>query len=320
MKKIIRRLVHNMGFKTDGEYQLLKDELSKWQTEFFPPGHYYSPLNDIGHLKAENEDFFRYDVSIKDVDLRIENQLHFLEQIKLHYKLLPFTSEKNSSFRYHYDNGFFSYSDGVLLFCILLHLRPKRVVEIGSGYSSALMLDTNEHFIDNNINLTFIEPYPEERLLGLLKPNDEATVIKDFVQNVKLDEFRQLGAGDILFVDSSHVSKFKSDLNYILFNVLPELASGVYIHFHDIFFPFEYPKEWILSGRAWNEIYLLRAFLMNNNKYEIVLFPSMIEQMQTDWFKVNMPLATTPHAKWADKNGAQTFLPTLGQSFWIKKK
>jgi len=80
----------------------------------------------------------------------------------------------------------------------------------------------------------------------------------------------------MLFVDSSHVSKAGSDLNHILFNILPRLNEGVILHFHDIFYPFEYPKTWVCgdSWHSWHEAYLLKAFLMYNNSFEIIFWNS----------------------------------------------
>ena len=131
---------------------------------------------------------------------------------------------------------------------------------MGSGYSSCVILDTNELFFNNNISCIFIEPYPQLQE-SLLKENDKdkIEIIPKRLQDVEVSKFSSLSSGDILFVDSTHVSKVDSDVNYIFFEILPSLTNGVYIHFHDIFYPFEYPKEWIYEGRAWNENYILRA-------------------------------------------------------------
>jgi hypothetical protein len=115
------------------------------------------------------------------------------------------------------------------------------------------------------------------------------------LKNKKLEDieksfFQNLTAGDILFIDSSHVSKINSDVNYLFFEILPLLQSGVYVHFHDIFFPFEYPKEWIYEGRFWNEAYLLRAFLEFNNAFRIVFFNSYMQQTNKDELWKDMPL------------------------------
>ncbi len=91
-----------------------------------------------------------------------------------------------------------------------------------------------------------------------------------------LSVFQSLNSGDVLFVDSTHVTKLGSDVNRIFFEILPALASGVIVHFHDIFYPFEYPRAWVREGRGWNETYLLRAFLEYNEAYEVLLWAHML--------------------------------------------
>jgi len=109
---------------------------------------------------------------------------------------------------------------------------------------------------------------------------------------------------DILFIDSSHVSKIGSDLNYIFFEILPHLNSGVLIHFHDIFYPFEYPKKWILErNMVFNENYILRAFLEYNSAFNILIFNDFLQYYYKDWFSENMPLC----------------LKNQGQSIWLRK-
>ena len=153
------------------------------------------------------------------------------------------------------------------------------------------MLNTNELFFNSKIQLSFIEPFPEERLYKVLRENDKqcATVIKSMVQDVEADLFTSLEENDILFIDSTHISKAGSDVNHIFFNILTALKPGVFIHFHDIFYPFELPYHWIRE-RKWffNEIYLLSAFLMNNPDYDIVLFNSLLQKKYKSWFVEEM--------------------------------
>jgi predicted O-methyltransferase YrrM len=174
---------------------------------------------------------------------------------------------------------------------MIRHFRPRRVVEVGSGFSSALMLDTNELHCDPPMQLTFVDPHPD-RLDGLLRPHDRGAVrlIAAPVQGVALDLFDALGAGDFLFVDSSHVSAPGSDVNHLLFTALPRLRPGVVVHFHDVFYPFEYPPEWIREGRAWNELYTLRAFLQYNAAFEVLLFNSYLGYRHADLIRRQMPL------------------------------
>ena len=128
-----------------------------------------------------------------------------------------------------------------------------------------------------------IEPFPQ--LLESLITDDDRnriTILGDMLQDVPLQTFSSLSAGDFLVIDSTHVSKIDSDVNHIFFNILPSINSGVYIHFHDIYYPFEYPKEWIYQGRAWNELYILRAFLQYNPAFEIVFFNSMLGTLEKE--------------------------------------
>src|SRR5690606_1842332 len=187
-------------------------------------------------------------------------------------KEMPFKAEKSEGLRYYFENSAYAYSDAIHLYCMLRHLKPRKLIEVGSGHSSCVTLDTNELFLGGSVETTFIEPYPE-LFMSLIKESDRAkiNIVPTRLQDVDLSLFETLQANDILFIDSTHVSKINSDVNYIFFEILPRLASGVYIHFHDIFFPFEYPKAWVYEGRAWNEAYILRAFLQYNNAFSVVL-------------------------------------------------
>jgi hypothetical protein len=230
-------------------------------------------------------------VGIPGIDLREAEQLTLLEQFVGYYNNMPFSVNKTSGFRYYFDNPAYSYSDAILLYCMIMHLRPKRIVEIGSGFSSCAILDTNELFFSNSIETTFIEPHPD-LLMSLVKEEDKSTmqVIPQRLQDVPLDVFAALEPHDILFVDSTHVSKVNSDVNRILFEILPSLPSGVRVHFHDIFYPFEYPMNWIYEGRAWNEIYILRAFLQYNERFVIELMNTYMEHFHRPFFERHMPL------------------------------
>ena len=186
----------------------------------------------------------------------------------------------------------YSYADAICLYAMMRHLRPKRIIEVGAGHSSCAMLDTNEIFFDNSIALTFIEPHPES-FLSLLEHGDQRRIelLTSRIQDVDPGRFASLSANDILFVDSSHVSKVGSDVNYLIFKILPMLQSGVYVHFHDIFYPFEYPKAWICDlGIAWNEAYLLRGFLQYNQSFRIAFFNTYLERFYEKEIRDLMPL------------------------------
>jgi predicted O-methyltransferase YrrM len=273
--------------------------------QFVPPGHFYSPIPALNDIRAnENSVFCTESRNIRGLDLHEEEQLHQLCEFKIYYKELPFSAKRNPPLRYFFDNPAYSYSDAIFLFCMIRHLKPQRIIEVGSGYSSCLMLDTNDLYFDGSISLTFIEPHPE-LLLSLVRngDRDRIKIIGNRVQEVDLAEFDALEAGDILFIDSTHVSKIFSDVNRLFFEILPRVKEGVVIHFHDIFYPFEYPREWVYEGRAWTEAYLLRAFLQYNRSFRIILMNTFLERFHRDFFEQAMPLC----------------LKNPGGSIWIRK-
>ena len=186
---------------------------------------------------------------------------------------------KNGNTRYYYENKFFSYGDGIILNMFLRKTQPKRIVEVGCGFSSAMMLDTCDMFSElGDVDFTFIEPEPERRLLKLVKEK-EINLIKSNLQDLEPDLiYNSLEAGDLLFIDSSHVVKLNSDVMFIFDRILPNLKKGVYVHFHDVVYPFVYPDCWVREGRFWNEAFFLKQFLAYNDSWKIVLWPVMLHQ------------------------------------------
>lgn len=272
----------------------------------FPAGHYYSTVVSLEEIIQTQDEIWKKEISekIEGISLNTTAQLELLENISTYYSEMPFKDGVQDNLRYYLDNTFYSYTDGIVLYLILRHFQPEKVIEIGSGFSSAVLLDTRELFLDPEIEYTFIEPYPEERLNSLMddRENGKVDLISQRVQSVPLSTFEQLGKGDILFIDSTHAVKTGSDVNYILFDILPILTSGVLIHFHDIHYPFEYPKEWVLNGFGWNETYFLRAFMLYNKDFSILLFTDFLQKFYPEIF-IGMPLC---------KKGT-------GSSFWIVK-
>jgi predicted O-methyltransferase YrrM len=298
LKKTIQNLINKLPY-VRGLYNQSKN--SK-----YPNGHFYSPVISIQDVKNRENEIWKNveNDGINGIQLRKQEQKKLISLLNKYYKELPFKEEKQKDIRYYFDNNYFCHTDAIILYSIIRHFQPKKIIEIGSGFSSAVMLDTNELFFDNKINLTFIDPYPD-RLYSQMTENDKSNfkVIETDVQLISLDVFEKLEAGDILFVDSTHVTKTGSDVNYILFEILPILKSGVLIHFHDIFYPFEYPKNWVFRGFNWNEAYIVKAFLMYNTEFEIKLFSEYLHRHSKESFK-DMPLAY--------KN--------TGGNLWIEKK
>lgn len=293
---IFRKLVKNAL-----PYYLVKKYMASSGGAAFEPGGYYSPIPSMDEIMGYNFNC-SLPVALSGIDLNTDEQLNLLDSFEPFYKELPFTDEKSENLRYYYKNSFYSYSDAILLYCMIRHLKPKKIIEVGSGFSSGVTLDTNERFLEKSINCVFIEPYPE-RLESMLKNDDNVTIHKKRLQDIPIEIFGELKENDILFIDSTHVAKFNSDVNYVFHEILPLLARGVHIHFHDVFYPFEYPREWLIEGRAWNEQYMLRAFLEHNNDFKIVLFNTYLEKMYEAKIKKRFPL----------------LYKNTGGSIWIKK-
>lgn len=278
---------------------------SDW-ARFFPPGHFYSPLPSREEVA---EAFARggFGPPFADVDLNEPGQMARLERFAGFYPEQPFPEQAGEGRRFYLDNPSYGHFDAIMLYCMLREAQPRRVIEVGSGFSSAAMLDLNERCFGGAIGLTFIDP-DMKRLRPLLRPDDErrVTLIEKRVQEVPLETFAALAENDVLFIDSSHVSKIGSDVNRLYFDVLPALAPGVLIHIHDVAGNLEYPAPWFEEGRAWNEQYLLRAFLMNNAAYRIELFSGWLFNTRHAWFREHMPLC-------ARGGGGQLWLRKLGR-------
>lgn len=295
-------LIHKILYNLIPYYFIKKHQVGR-DVNPLSPGGFYSPIPSLESIRGH--DFNKtLPEEIPGIDLNAEEQLTLLHSFDSFYKELSFPEKKSEDFRYYYENEAYSYSDAILLYSMIRHLKPKNFIEVGSGFSSSVTLDTNEKFMNSSINCTFIEPYPQ-RLESLLKNTDKEniTIHRTGLQQVRLELFKELQENDILFIDSTHVSKFNSDVNYLFSEILPVLNSGVYIHIHDIFYPFEYPKEYLLEGRAWNEQYVLKAFLQYNKSFKIMLFNTYLESMFEEQIKDRFPL----------------LYKNTGGSIWIKK-
>ncbi len=257
----------------------------------FPAGHYYSPIPDKDEILSYIKSRQPLEVILHGIKLNEEDQFKLLNEYANFYKDLPFPEKQNPQCRYYYDNEWYSYSDAIFLYSFLRKHEPKRIIEIGSGFSSAVMLDTVDRFFSHRPQITFIEPYPD-RLKSLLRNDDEdhITIIEKKIQEVPSELFSVLESGDLLFIDSSHVVKCNSDLHLLMFDILPILPSGIFVHFHDLFYPFDYPSDWLEEGRYWNEGYFLRAFLSYNCEWDIYFFNNYVASSFDKFIKDMLPL------------------------------
>jgi SAM-dependent methyltransferase len=271
----------------------------------FPIGHFYSPIADPEDIQSRRDVIFRPRSGTPGVDYRIDDQLALIKTLAPHVAQIDYPTEKPSDpTTYFYGNDQYPVLDADFLYAALCHFRPKNMIEVGSGFSSLITADVNRRVLDGAINFTCVEPYPRQFLLDGVDGISQLVVSK--VEDLELSFFDQLGDGDLLFIDSSHVSKVGSDVNYLFFEVIPRLRPGVMVHIHDIFLPDEYPEQWALhQNRNWNEQYVLQAFMQYNSEWNVLWAAHLMGTRHTK--EVRQVFSRYP-----DLGG--------GGSFWIQRR
>lgn len=266
----------------------------EWQRFWFQvtPGHFYAPIPDTRTLKDE---LWAKPSDLVGVDMNEKWQLEFLSdcaaKYRGEYERFPH-NRTGTPHEYYVNNGWFENVDGEILYCMVRRFKPRRIIEVGSGFSTYL----SAHAIAKNrqedpqygCELTAIEPNPNPVLKagfpGLTR------LISCNVQDVALHEFQKLEANDIFFVDSSHILKIGSDVHYEFLEIIPRLNRGVLIHAHDILLPAEYPREKVFNDSIfWNEQYLLQAFLAFNGCYEVLWASSFMHVKHPDKLEQAFP-------------------------------
>ena len=296
MTSKLRKLVkHSLKqFALGASSKMSQDGLTNLDQSVFetthPSGHYYSAYPSLAEIAQDGDRFFLPEPprALPGIDMREDAQIE-LCKILAPLARMDVPLNRTPGWRYYLANNYFIALDFRVLAGMIRHLKPRRIVEIGSGFSSAGMLDVIEkHSLPTT--LTCIEPYPE-RLHDLIgsPPRDRCVIMETMVQKVDLAIFDELEAGDILFVDSSHSSKIGSDVNHIFFNILPRIKPGVVIHFHDILYPFDYPRDWVMKGFGWNEAYILRAFLQFNSSFELYFYNSFMTTFHSTLMREAFP-------------------------------
>ena len=236
-----------------------------------PNGHFYSPVVDPSQIDAMRTWPARPEIIGIDFG-DAEHERILREAFARHMPAFDYPERRDEGAeptQFFTQNPAFSWLDARTLFVLLNEWRPRRLIEVGSGFSTLLAADVNRRFLGDACEITCIEPYPLPFLQAGVA--GVSRLLEEKVQNVALAEFAALQSGDILFIDSSHVAKTDSDVNYLYFEVLPRLKAGVRVHIHDIFLPHDYPRDWVITeNRSWNEQYLLRALLMHSNGFRVV--------------------------------------------------
>jgi hypothetical protein len=231
------------------------------------PDQYYQPLiNPWKHLKKS----LREDRNLPDLDFNTSEQLSLLASFHYNDELLRFPVEKRNDLEFYYNNPSYDSGDAEYLYNVVRHIKPRRIVEVGCGYSSLMIQNAiaknKEEDSGYACRHICIEPYEQP---WLEKLNIELYRCK--VECAEASIFEVLQAGDLLFIDSSHVMRPQGDVLFLYQEVLPALASGVWVHIHDIFTPRDYLDDWVFKRHhLWNEQYLLESFLTFNSQFKVV--------------------------------------------------
>lgn len=230
--------------------------------------HYYEPLFDPRQLTAPLDQ----PRELPGVDLDVPGQLALLEQLTFDAELRAsrFGNAGDDPLRFSFGNGMFEAGDAEFLYQFVRARRPGKIVEIGSGHSTRVVraaLEANRAETGAMAEHVCIEPYANP----WLEQMEGVRVVRSRVQDCAIDWSRELQAGDLLFIDSSHIIRPQGDVLQEYLEILPRLAAGVFVHVHDIYTPRDYPAALVVDKVVfWNEQYLLEALLTDSHRYEVV--------------------------------------------------
>jgi len=242
------------------------------------PVHYYSQLPDTRDLRRRYEQWYRRS-DLPGLAMDVERQLELLEQLTAPYgeemARLPRYEEETQRF----GTGECGEIEALTYYCFIRQFRPKRIVDVGSGVSAAIALRAVEANEDD-VEITCINPYPAGGLEQLAR-DGRITLIAKMAQEADMECFSQLAENDILFIDSTHTVKLGGDVNHLVLEVLPRLAPGVLVQFHDIPWPMPCfkPLEDLVFGQ---EAALVQAFLDFNSDFEILLCQWLLQMDHPD--------------------------------------
>ena len=256
--KIIRRL---------GVQRLPLCKATLFSVGVFPiRNHYYEPQFDF----RERDHAFSEERSLPGINWNIQEQLELINDLTFSSELKNIPTKKSDDLHFYLNNGAFESGDAEYWYQLIRLKKPRKIFEVGSGNSTLMAINAirnnQEENEDYKCEHVCIEPYEMPWL-----EKTEVTVIRKKVENIDISFFSELGDGDILFIDSSHIIRPEGDVLFEFLQLLPTLKKGVIVHVHDIFSPRNYLDEWLLNDvRFWNEQYLLEAFLTHNDSWKVI--------------------------------------------------
>ena len=243
--------------------------------------------------------------TLPGIDFHLDKQVSLVGSFDYWDELDAIPKTPVPGYGFHYDNGAFEAPDAEFLYSFIRKLKPARILEIGSGYSTRMTIEAIGASKAEDpaylCDLTCVEPFCREWLERL-----DATVIRERVELLDPEVFASLQAGDVCFIDSSHIIRPGRDVLYLFLEVLPRLNPGVYVHVHDVYTPSDYPRMWREKyWQFWNEQYLLEAFLSHNDKWEVVAALGMLAEQRPELLVSKFP--------------AFAALGGMAGSFWMRR-
>jgi hypothetical protein len=247
-------------------------------------------FNDM-HLTSD----LRIPRLLPGIDFNEKAQLELLKYLTYQSDFNHFVKidiHKSDFFSFKINNGSFDSGDAEFLFNFIRHVKPSKIIEIGCGMSTKIIqgaIKFNQKDKDGICSHICIEPYE----LPWLDNFSKIELIRDKVENIDLNLFKDLKSGDLLFIDSSHIIRPQGDVLYEYLQIIPSLQKGVYVHVHDIFSPRDYLDAWIKDQvRFWNEQYLLEALLTESGKFEVVAALNLLKHKYYDNLRKVCPYLT----------------------------
>ncbi len=264
--------------------------------------HYYEPLFNTDQLSRNlSEDRF-----LPGIDFNIDAQLGILDKFNFNNELLEFSLEKTEDLCFYYHNGSFESGDAEYLYNMIRLIKPGRFVEIGCGFSTLMAQNAIKRNIAEDAGYSYdhvcIEPFENAWLNKL-----DVKLIREKVESVPKEIFKDLRANDMLFIDSSHIIRPQGDVLFLFLELLPALNSGVYVHIHDIFTPKDYPPSMIVEGaKLFNEMYIMESLLSMNNSFRVIAALNYLKHNHFNELAAKCPVLSNEHER---EPG----------SFWIQK-
>ena len=275
-----------------GVHRLPNIKRALFQVGVFPiRNHYYEPQFDFREPHKE----FSLDRNLPGIKLNVDKQLASLKKHIYSSELEHISLDKHDDLHFYLNNGSFGAGDAEYWYQIIRQIKPKRIIEVGSGNSTLMAImaieKNKDEMPDYSCEHTCIEPYEMPWL-----EKTKVSVLREKVEEVELSFFSQLEENDILFIDSSHVIRPQGDVLFEYLELLPSLNKGVIVHVHDIFLPKNYSHAWLEEKVTfWNEQYLLEAFLSHNDSWEIIGALNYLSHNHFDELKGVAPYLTPAH-------------------------